>query len=363
MPGRTRSRVIYGDAPGLLTYHLSGTTVIGRNPTGYESISDVTGEGNGQPLNIRKVRQTGGIINGNGTFSTEFQNYRADALQDVASALGFWIGVDGEPGLGESAAKLLADTNPSRPVVDLPLYLFELKDIPGMLRNEGDTFLRSAAHANLSWQFGWAPLLNDLKNLFDFHDQVEKRSAELRNLYDSGLRRKRKVWSGVHHYSETRYLQSDGMFIPARYDTACAIEHIGFVKWFPTTLPPRSNTELRSLARRAVLGLTIDLSTAWNAIPWSWLVDWCSSTGDFIAAHRNIIPAEHGPIQMMRHSAFEANTKIHQYNPNISDHYLWVEGKERHIVTPTISAHLPFLSLRQLSILGSIGVTRRVPRS
>lgn len=363
MPARTRARYIQDIGPGSLTYHLSGNVINTANYSGHDSISDITGQGNGQSLQIRKVRQTGGILEGNGSFGTEFRNYRCDAIQNPASNFfDFWDVHDLEPSFGAAATQLLADTSPSRPVVDLPLAVYELKDIPSMLRNEGNSFLQKAAHANLSYQFGWRPLLNDLSNLFDFHDQVSKREAELRNMFDSGLRRKRTIFSGAQRYTERKFLQSDGHGVSVIYDVAFAVELKGFVRWFPTTLPPRTNDEMRSLARRAVLGLTVDLSTAWNAIPWSWLVDWCTNVGDFLAAHRNIVPAQHGPIQIMRHVALEAS-HVPLNDPMYTDHKFWVERKARHIVTPTLAAHLPFLSLRQLSILGSIGVTRRTPRS
>jgi len=363
MPDRTRARYVSDIGPGSLTYHLSGDVVNTANYSGHDSITDTIGQGNGQSLTIRKVRQDGGILNGAGGFGTEFHNYRCEAIQNPASNFfDFWDIIDFEPSFGAAAANLLAETTPSRPIVDLPIAVYELKDIPSMLRLEGDNFLKVAAHANLNYQFGWRPLLNDLSNLFDFHDQVSKREAELRNLFDSGLRRKRSVFSGSQRYTERRFLQSDGIFIGVVYDVAFSVELSGFVRWFPTVLPPRTNQEMRNLARRAVLGLTVDLSTAWNAIPWSWLIDWCTSVGDFLASTRNIIPADHSPVQIMRHVALEAS-HVPLNHPNYSDHRFWVERKIRRIATPTLSAHLPYLSKRQLSILGSIGVTRRAPRS
>jgi hypothetical protein len=363
MPSRNRARYTYDIGPGSLTYHLSGNVINTTNPSGHDGINDVTGQGNAQYLDIRKVRQSGGILEGNGGFSTEFRNYRCDAIQNPASNFfDFWDIGPGEPSFGAAAAKFLADTNPSRPVVDLPIYIYEMKDLPSLLKAEGDTFLRTAAHANLSYNFGWGPLLNDISNLLSFHDAVSKRETELRHLFDSGLRRKRIIYSEANTYTERKVLHSDGFFIPVEYVVDYVVELSGFVRWFPTALPPRTNEEMRRLARAAVFGLTIDLSTAWNAIPWSWLVDWCSSVGDFLAAHRNIIPAQHGPVQIMRHVALEASHPPMNL-PYYTDHRFWVERKARRIVEPTIDAHLPFLSLRQLSILGSIGVTRRVPRS
>lgn len=364
MPARNRSRTVKGSTgSGTMTYTLSGTVLHTDNNDGFEYCNDIVHEGNGKFFETQKIRQTGGVLNGNGNFGIVWNNYRCDAMQDVTGFVrGLTQGVPGAPSLGALATMLLARTTPSRPVVDLPIAVYELKDIPSMLRLEGDSFLRKAASANLSYQFGWAPLLSDLSKLLSFQDEVSKRETELRNLFDSGLRRKARLWDGSITHTQNRFAQSDGGLIGGSWKCDEAIEYWGFVNWYPTILPPRTAAEMRSLARRAVLGLTVDLSTAWNAIPWTWLADWCTNIGQFLAAQRNIIPCSHSLPQIMQHYAFEAYCDF-PVGINVTRHQCWLEQKNRFPQSPSLSAHLPYLSLRQLSILGSIGVTRRAPRS
>lgn len=275
--------------------------------------------------------------------------------------------IPGSPTNGEAATKLLAITNPSRPVVSIPNFVYELREFPKLLKIEGDNLLQKAGSANLNYHFGWAPLIGDLTKLLSFSDHVSKREKELKALFTSGLRRKRQLFNESGSESGYNGLNSWLIRMGAFY-TATSTEKVwGYVEWFPTgPTRPQTASEMRALARQAVLGLTLDLSTAWEAIPWSWLVDWCSNVGDYLTATRNTVGASHGPVYIMRTRKGESIWEV----PKGGDVDLFPGGyptvkrtriqKSRTRSEPSISAQLPYLSLRQLSILGSIGVTRRV---
>jgi hypothetical protein len=362
MSARTRQR-----NDGLITgtrSHPTWGVVVQNSYSSKDKITDRVVEGSGQPLTITKVRQVGGILNRTSTspFVYSFHNYRCDAIAGIDAAWFQHGPIIGKPTDAALATRLLADTNPSRPVVDLPIFVAELRELPRLLRLEGDTLLKRAGSANLGYQFGWRPLIGDLTRLLSFSDQVAKRETELKNLFKSGLRRKRQLYSGAISDTFSSVLNSTGFntgSVP--YDRVTKDRTWGFVEWYPTVLPPATSADMRSLARRAVLGMTVDLSTAWELIPWSWLVDWCSNVGDFLSAQRNIIGATHGPVQIMSHTTTQGKSRVMPVQ--VSPHEYTYETKTRNVVTPSLSAYLPFLSLRQLSILGSIGVTRRMPRS
>jgi hypothetical protein len=42
------------------------------------------------------------------------------------------------------------------------------------------------------------------------------------------------------------------------------------------------------------------LVTFWELMPWSWLIDWCTSYGDILAATRNAIPVTWSKVAIMR---------------------------------------------------------------
>lgn len=165
--------------------------------------------------------------------------------------------------------------------------------------------------------------------------------------------------TSVTDTSSGHTFNSNGIKFGGDVTKTSTLREWGFVTWFPTVGFPTTDTEMLKLFKRSVLGLTIDAKTAWELIPFSWLVDWCSTAGDFLTANRNIIPATHNNVLVMRQQSTAVKLV---YRGNIAgftmkDGLITVLDKSRKPYTGTLlNAQLPFLDARQLSILGSIGL-------
>lgn len=326
----------------------------------YRSVcTDETLSGDGYPLDITRSVLNGGILHYSTcpkAFGSGFQNYTCDAIKARQQPFYGHVSLSGVPSDSAVAATVLAKTNPSRPSVDLPVALLELKDFPQLFKTAGKPFLKKVAGANLSYQFGIKPLASDLAKLIMFSDILDKRVIELNRLAERGLYRRIDIGEFEGQQTHNAVVVQSLFAFRERDVTRVTKSTVsGFVKWFPASNNfPKSDASIKSLARKAALGLTVDFSTAWNLIPWSWLVDWCTSAGDFLMANRNIVPSTHGPVQVMRH------TKTEHTFPAIGDIsacYCTTESKYRMPTTPSpFTAHLPILSGKQMSILGSIGV-------
>jgi hypothetical protein len=115
--------------------------------------------------------------------------------------------IAGEESLASLVNRVLATTGPLTPRVNLPLALFELKDVPQMLRHAGNLLhglrspsrlnkVKEAAAANLAYKFGWAPIIDDLGKLFDFSAAVRRKQRELKQANSSnGLRRRINLYA------------------------------------------------------------------------------------------------------------------------------------------------------------------------
>jgi hypothetical protein len=230
--------------------------------------------------------------------------------------------------------------------------------------NEGKEWIKWLASNNLKYHFAIKPLLNDVISLLKFGDEVAKRDKELKALATSGLRRKRRLWSEVNNSSREFTVNSaNRALLKVMSDMATQHNVHGFVEWFPQD-PALMKSDSRALARKAVLGMDVDFSTAWNAMPWSWLVDWCSNVGDILIANRNLVGAFHGPILIMDTIDTTSVCRPIGPDPGLSaGGYRLHTKKRRKKVSVSVSAQLPILNLRQLSILGSIGVSRHSPRT
>jgi hypothetical protein len=355
---RTASSPGYKGDAWRLGSHIGGGTYVKVS----ESCTDTISPGDGHFLSVNKFRKEGGVIN-NHPWQTSrvFTEYVCDYMTGNAE-LSTHLSTD-RPTDYEVAAITAARTNPSRPETDLPVAVGELKDFPQLFRSALDiirlkSWIKKGANANLAYQFGIAPLISDFNNLMTFSNLLDKRVEELKRLKEKGLRRTIRIGGYSNSVTYGRTFQSN--FASFGGTVTCVTRQLvsGYIKWYPQRNSwPTNGAEIRNLAKRAILGLTVDPSTFWELIPFSWLVDWCSSAGTFLMSTRNIIPATHSPVQVMctTQSEWTFPSVTNQWGVMSSGRSL-VDSKSRNLTSPAISAHLPVLSNGQLSILGSIGV-------
>jgi hypothetical protein len=267
--------------------------------------------------------------------------------------------------------KALANLNPSAPKVDLPLFLFEFKDFPAMLKNLGDVLgnkqhPRDIPEGYLAYSFGWAPLVSDLMKLLEIQKSIEDRKRYLRAL-EGGTHIRRQLGSGVLQH----------VFLPDGFNmgvtnwtlTPIFVADVTIVEkqkvWFTanakllTDLPAVSSPD--ELATVLSLGLVMSPSTLWNMVPWSWLIDYFFNIGDLLESLRGWIPLSVPQMCIMaRNESSSTLTNIRKH-PGIS----WSGGttirrtaKQRHVVyepMPFLTAD-PFLSFGQMANLGALGV-------
>lgn len=343
---------VYGNARIPLNWITSNETVV-----------DETLPGDGHPFQVDKLTWDGQVMSSLNSFWIVDKGTRTESFC-INQGLNH-LSILGSPTDGNAAVELLALTNPSRPVIDLPVFIAELRDLPMLIKLQGKTLLQKGAGANLSYQFGWAPLISDLKKLLNFQDEVAKREKELKHLFESGLKRTRTLFSGTDQTLPVKTLVNSQGFlsIESMVNKTTVLEVRGHCKWKPDAMPPKTSDDMRRLARNAVLGIDTGvgvLSTAWELVPWSWLVDWTFNIGQYLVSKRNLVGATPYDIQIMRHTVTEEAYRTVTTPASVfcTDGVKRKESKSRVRATPSLSAQLPYLSLKQLSILASISVLK-----
>lgn len=193
--------------------------------------------------------------------------------------------------------KAFADTNPSAAKVDLAVLIAELRDLPSLFKNIGSSMSKYGANEYLKFQYGWTPLIRDLRKLFDVLDHFDKRLSMITRLHERGTAKRRYEEQPLYSYTGpmTAYLPTSygvepigipcsGMYTQRRW---------AVLKW-KAELPESFfsvSADLKTSTRRALFGGTIDGSTLWQLMPWSWLIDWSTNLGDYIESQRNIVGA------------------------------------------------------------------------
>jgi hypothetical protein len=279
-----------------------------------------------------------------------------------------------------------AASNPSRPSFQLPVFLWELKDIPDMIRQGGEFAAaikagagpalslikdpKKAASANLAYQFGMRPFIEDLKSIASFQHSVEKRRKEMDALFNSGkkgLRRKVILDTNSESGVRTSFLWSTSFSTGAQPITYNRMyKRWGVVNWKANgnSPYPRSDGELR----RRILGLTADNIplAVWKALPWSWLGDYFVNVSNIIAANNRLV-ATPSQVSVMTKSVTTESHGPFERIISGNRQFLITGGSSRLVrhqraVTYTLGQQLqgvlPTLSAGQLSTLASLYIQR-----
>lgn len=369
--------------------HVSGTYTYFRRgawephirevPVEVSTVVDNVLPGNGHAFSINRYE-----FSGEGGVPTVSGRARADPSNELTAHImsSYPIGrisdvhyqaphatIAGMPSDTALATELVASTNPSRPHVDLPVFWKELQELPDLLLRRSNSISKDISSGRLSLEFGWKPLISDLERLLNFKKAFDARVKELTNLERSGLRRKRILFSWSDHPS----LVYDGPFelsgtctVSGRVNKTTKTQAWGFCRWTPTGVPASllgfqtgNITDKALLAITGINPLILDASTIWEIVPWSWLADWCTNYGDYLAASRNIVGAVVSDIQIMQQTTTEVHSQITYVSPGFTVNRnvtttRHVTKSRRPVASLSVEAHLPFLNERKVAILADV---------
>lgn len=279
------------------------------------------------------------------------------------------------PSASSSMTSLLARTNPSRPDY-VPLTLLQdLVDIPKQLKDVG-RLIRTPKHKlngaeevakqYLGWQFGWAPLFQDVRDLLDLQMHIHKRTGELQRLYDSrGLKRRIQLgrWANIAESNNT-VESNPTLFVNVHTAWHTSARRWGSVRWLPTSIPAHrpNDAEIIRKAQQVALGLSIEstLKGAWDLIPWTWVVNWFGNFGEYALQYSNTVPARPSSACIMT----ETYTKCTYSVNSITQGYAGGGGfanyttKERYVGSSSLDVHLPLLNGDRLAILQALFIQR-----
>lgn len=303
MPDRGRALPAVPATPGsvILTYSGGSSPLYtGSNATiDYGTCNDTTMPPpyvTDHNLDLRRWKVKPGLISGttnfvpDGSMKIVCQAYGESPLVSVSN-----LGSVPEPNWDYFQTKAIAGLDPYRPHVDLPLFLFEFKDFPEMLRHAGRVLKRQARASDLpgsylAYHFGWAPLASDLLTLFKLSEEIEKKKRFLRRMSEGG-----GFSAGLGGGSElvstggTAYVPLSFMG-PGKYAAKFTYQIERKTKaWVKTraqlagSLPP-SPADLQRLSTRLTLGLSLRPAAVWDFVPWTWLIDYFANVGDYMAA-------------------------------------------------------------------------------
>jgi hypothetical protein len=245
---------------------------------------------------VTRSKSGGGPIHW-GLFSGEV-NYEGSLLAvdppDIVKA-----DLDPDLDLSQFGPELYNAARPDKPYMRLGNSIYELKDVPGMLKQRFTADLRGAGNYWLALQFGWKPLLDDVRKLVLFQRYAYKRVQQL--LRDNGRPVHRRLdsrslsYENVSDHMEDTYGAFTQVFVTQNYKSVprYTTRYISGRKiWFEGEFvfyiddvknSSLSKDQITRLVMRRVFGLYPSPLNVYKAIPWTWLIDWFTNVGDNIA--------------------------------------------------------------------------------
>lgn len=193
-----------------------------------------------------------------------------------------------------SGTTAIARTLPNNSVAELSVALGELgKD--GLPHYIGSSAFKDKVHTAhkagdeyLNVQFGWLPLVNDIKRFAHAVKHRDRLMANYVKYSDKQIRRRYEfpASSSSRSFGQAKYVENDISF-------PYIADYVDFTeskRWFSGAfryhVPTPSGFAGKAAYYRSeadkLLGLNLTPEVVWNLAPWSWAVDWFSNTGDVL---------------------------------------------------------------------------------
>lgn len=184
---------------------------------------------------------------------------------------------------------------PTAPDFNMGNFVYELRELPRQIMQRFlSSGLASIGNYWLAYQFGWKLLLQDIVKMYVLQQNLEKRLKQL--LRDNGRPVRRRVTLYDTATLDSVVTQSNivATFVPtlvsqyysgpygrtvkySSFDRVWASARFRY--WLPEG--PRDIRWTRNM-KAAIFGAFPSPSVVWNALPWTWLIDWFAGVGNIL---------------------------------------------------------------------------------
>lgn len=174
-------------------------------------------------------------------------------------------------------------------------FALELRDLPFLpLKMLAKTKkFKSLGDEYLNYQFGWKPFVMDLQKMYYLYRDLDKQLAQLIRDNRRVVRRRRSLGRSVidddpvtEEFNHVVHVKP-GLFDPRGHSTHThyhsRITENWFVGAYEYYIPDIGTDKWESRATLALFGANVTPEVIWEALPWSWLIDWFSNVGTIVA--------------------------------------------------------------------------------
>lgn len=280
--------------------------------------------------------------------------------------------------------QFISSTIPTNPVVDGSVGLAELfrEGLPSMIGvsalKERANFLRGLGSEYLNFEFGWKPLVSDLKSAAKAVIESEKILSDLAKHSGEDLRRRRllpperkTVLSGNNVTYPSHMPSGAWAAAPVFTIASTTVRQQWFSGCYTYHFEPDRLNAVSEVATKARLlyGLTINPEVLWNLAPWSWLVDWFANIGPVLhnvsSFQNDGLVLRYGYVMEKTTREYRRTNRVASPSGGLSNHPSVVTDvysgtrKRRVKATPYgFGLNSAAFTNRQWAILGALGITQ-----
>jgi len=200
----------------------------------------------------------------------------------------------------------LAEMHPGAPAVNVPLALYELREVGFLAKSilkgwkkletkhigeTGGSLSQGASNLWLTNSFMIQPMISDIVGLLGIADELDRRLRRLIKAQSTGLvRRQMSLGGGEVIGPITRdAFNAEGIGAYGDAQTKTSYKRWLSSKWRATTYFSHGSltdtAAIRTMA--AALGVDISFSAIYDAIPWSWFLEWVTDLPSLIKVYDN----------------------------------------------------------------------------
>jgi hypothetical protein len=210
-------------------------------------------------------------------------NAQATALTNFKNALGVTLG---SGVLGADAQGWINDafvaTRPDLTSLSIPNFLLELKDLPRLFQlwKKQLSIAKNAAGLRLNWSFGWKPLLGDLQTMVQTLSSVRQRLLEWEKTV--GL-----VYQRTHTCLTDTIPASGNFTYPSGlhkvyFSGSVTRQVTAYLTYKTLPIGALNGVDKILKAYLDALGFELNPKIVWDAIPFSFVVDWFFDVGGWL---------------------------------------------------------------------------------
>jgi len=279
--------------------------------------------------------------------------------------------------MNASGSTAISRTAPTNPSFSAATAIGELREefphiVGTSVLKERARYLQNSGDEYLNVQFGWAPMMNDLRS---FARSVKRHNAIIRQ-YRHGSDQKIRRRLVFPEVSSTRTSVTGGILFPTAANqsaVATISETMTDKTWFSGAFLyhiPIGDTTMEKMERweslaNQLLGTRLTPDVVWNLAPWSWAIDWFSNAGDIV---NNIALLGHDGLVLqygyvMRHLRKELHLaqNVTIGGKPMPDYRHTVNDRKKRLPATPYGFGVDFASLTktQTAIVAALGLTWR----